>query len=125
MRALVAALFCALAAPSAAQVQGIMLDAAVDLPEFEFTNELGERFTGDDLTGAWTIVMFGFLSCPDVCPFTLGNLEAAVSETGMRVRPDNVPKVVFHLGRSCAGCRIHQRIREVLSPGFHQFHRGA
>jgi len=39
--------------------------------------------------------MFGFLSCPDVCPFTLGNLEAAVTETSMRVRPDNVPQVVF------------------------------
>jgi len=25
----------------------------------------------------------------------LGNLEAAISETGMRVRPNNVPKVVF------------------------------
>lgn len=84
-----------LAAPATAQVQGVMLDEPIAMPEFEFSNELGESFSSQDTKDAWTIVMFGFLTCPDVCPFTLGNLEAAVAETGMRVRPDNVPNVVF------------------------------
>ena len=84
-----------LATPVSAQVQGVILDDPVTLPKFSFSNELGESFTSDDTKNAWTIVMFGFLSCPDVCPFTLGNLEAAVAETGMRVRPDNVPNVIF------------------------------
>lgn len=92
---LIAALLALLAAPAFSQVQGVMLDEAVEMPDFAFSNELGESFTDEELLNQWTIVMFGFLSCPDVCPFTLGNLEAAVSETGMRVRPDNVPKVVF------------------------------
>ena len=91
----VLALLLSLALPATAQVQGVELDAPVDLPAFSFENELGESFTDTDLNGQWTIIMFGFLTCPDVCPFTLGNLEAAVSETGMRVRPDSVPKVVF------------------------------
>lgn len=39
--------------------------------------------------------MFGFLTCPDVCPFTLGNLEAVIAESSMRVLPKNVPKVIF------------------------------
>jgi protein SCO1/2 len=95
MRKALALITLLLAAPASAQVQGVMLDAPVDIPAFAFTNELGEDFTNDDLNGNWTVVMFGFLSCPDVCPFTLGNLEAAISETGMRVRPDNVPKVAF------------------------------
>ena len=95
MTQLLTCLFILLAAPAFAQVQGVELDEPVDLPEFNLTNELGEDFTHRDLDDAWTLVMFGFLSCPDVCPFTLGNLEAAVSETGLRVSPDNVPKVVF------------------------------
>lgn len=94
MRTLIAAL-CLAGTTAGAQVQGVMLDEPVDLPAFAFENELGETFTEADLKDAWTIIMFGFLTCPDVCPFTLGNLEAAVSETGMRVRPDNVPQVVF------------------------------
>ncbi len=95
MRCLAVILFTLVAYPSFAQVQGVTLEDPVDLPAFAFTNELGEDFTDADLDGNWTIVMFGFLSCPDVCPFTLGNLEAAIAETGMRVRPDNVPKVTF------------------------------
>ncbi|MCV3273297.1 SCO family protein [Roseobacter sinensis] len=95
MKKLAALLLALVATPAAAQVQGVMLDAPVELPDFGFTNELGEEFTDKDLEDQWTIVMFGFLSCPDVCPFTLGNLEAAISETGLRVRPDNVPNVVF------------------------------
>lgn len=84
-----------LSAPAAAQVQGVALDAPVDLPDFALSDELGNTFVDADLTGQWTLIMFGFLTCPDVCPFTLGNLEAAVAETGMRVRPDNVPNVWF------------------------------
>lgn len=78
-----------------AQVQGVMLDAPVTLPDFAFHDENEASYVKDDLDGQWTIVMIGFLTCPDVCPFTLGNLEAAVAETGMRVRPDNIPKVWF------------------------------
>ena len=84
-----------LTSPALAQVQGVLLDEPIDMPSFSFTNETGSEFSDTDLNDAWTLIMFGFLSCPDVCPFTLGNLEAAVTETSMRVRPDNVPKVVF------------------------------
>jgi protein SCO1/2 len=88
-----AALACAV--PAAAQVQGVMLDAPAPIPAFTLHDEYGVPFSDTDLTGRWTLVMFGFNSCPDVCQFTLGNLDAAVSETAIRVRPDNVPKVVF------------------------------
>ncbi len=93
--AVIAASVVLFASAVSAQVQGVELDEPVAIPEFTLSNELGQEFDTDDLKGQWTLIMFGFLSCPDVCPFTLGNLEAAVSETGMRVRPDNVPKVVF------------------------------
>ena len=95
MKHFLAALFVAFALPAAAQVQGVVLDEPVDLPGFSLVNEAGDSFGSADLKDEWTLVMFGFATCPDVCPFTLGNLEAAVAETGMRVRPDNVPNVVF------------------------------
>lgn len=84
-----------LSAPAFAQVQGVMLDDPVRLPAVLFHDENDTQYGSDDLKGQWTLVMIGFLTCPDVCPFTLGNLEAAVAETGMRVRPNNVPKVWF------------------------------
>lgn len=77
------------------QVQGVELDTPEPMPEFSLTTQDGQTFSRGSLEGQWTIIMFGYSSCPDVCPFTLGNLEHAISETAMRVRPDNVPKVVF------------------------------
>lgn len=88
-------LFCSFASSSLAQVQGVRLDEPVPIPEFELSDQLDVKFSKENILGNWTIIMFGFNSCPDVCPFTLGNLEDAVAETSMRVRPDNVPKVVF------------------------------
>lgn len=77
------------------QVQGIPLDNPKPIPAFELSDNKGHTFTQADLLDRWTLIMFGFNSCPDVCPFTLKNLEAAISETSLRVRPDNVPKMVF------------------------------
>ncbi|WP_146585271.1 SCO family protein [Puniceibacterium confluentis] len=96
MRVATLAAICACAAlPALAQVQGVVLDAPVRIPAFILSDQAGQTFSDADLPGHWTLIMFGFNSCPDVCPFTLGNLEAAVAETGLRVRPDNLPQVVF------------------------------
>ncbi|WP_172329449.1 SCO family protein [Mangrovicoccus sp. HB161399] len=91
---LLAALLLA-AAPAAAQVQGVLLDDPVEMPSFALDGTATTRFSDADLQGRWTLVMFGYNSCPDVCPFTMQNLEAAWSETSLRVRPDNIPQVVF------------------------------
>jgi len=89
------ALWVATAVGVTAQVQGVELETPEPMPPFALQGSDGTPFTREDLNGQWTIIMFGFNSCPDVCPFTLGNLEHAISETAVRVRPDNVPKVVF------------------------------
>lgn len=78
-----------------AAVQGLELDDPRPIPEFTLTDSYGKSFTDSDLDDQWTLVMFGFNSCPDVCPLTLGNLEEAISETSLRVSPNNVPKMVF------------------------------
>jgi protein SCO1/2 len=88
-------IFLALTFTVSAQVQGVKLDEPVAIPNFTLSDQLDVTFSRDDMLGNWTIIMFGFNSCPDVCPFTLGNLEHAISETSLRVRPDSVPKVVF------------------------------
>ena len=88
---------CLLLAPSLlfAQVQGTELKEPRAIPEFVLSESDGALFTQDDLLDKWTLLMFGFTTCPDVCPFTLQNLEHAVAETSLRVSPDNVPNMVF------------------------------
>lgn len=78
-----------------AAVQGKELDKPRDIPAFSLSDSYGNSFTEKDLQDSWTLIMFGFNTCPDVCPLTLANLEEAISETSLRVSPSNVPEMVF------------------------------
>ncbi len=66
------------------EIQGFVLETAD-----------GQVFTEQDLIDQWTLVLIGFTSCPDVCPYTLGNLEHVLAETASKVSPNNLPEVVF------------------------------
>ncbi|PON14271.1 SCO family protein [Candidatus Entotheonella serta] len=76
-------------------VRGVVIDPPVSLPSFTLTDHNGEAFGVEQLTGRWSKVMIGFTQCPDVCPFTLMNLEAVRAELGLRVRPDHLPHIIF------------------------------
>lgn len=45
------------------------------LSAFTFTDELERDFNNAHLQGKWSLVFFGYTSCPDVCPTTLQNLN--------------------------------------------------
>lgn len=45
------------------------------ISEFIFTDESGQAFTNTQLQDKWSLVFFGYTSCPDVCPTTLQNLN--------------------------------------------------
>jgi len=71
------------------------VDSQTDIPEFTLQTHDGRPFTQSDLIDHWTLVLVGFTSCPDVCPYTLGNLEHVLAETASKIRPENIPQVVF------------------------------
>lgn len=82
-------------ASAAAPRNVIQLDDPVAVPPFSLEDHHGNPFGLDQLKGGWSLIMLGFTHCPDVCPFTLSNLTEVVSQTAARVRPDNLPRVVF------------------------------
>jgi len=45
-----------------------------EIGDFELLDQQGNPFTGAGLQGHWTLVFFGFTSCPDVCPLTMTEL---------------------------------------------------
>lgn len=47
------------------------------LPAFSLQQSDGTALTGEELRGHWTVVFIGFTHCPDICPTTLGELNAA------------------------------------------------
>ncbi len=63
-------------APPATEVAAVY-DAPRPLPPFELTAGDGSRFDAARLRGHYTLVLFGFTNCPDLCPTTLVTLAAA------------------------------------------------
>lgn len=51
---------------------------------FALTDQNGVTRTDQDYRGKYTLVFFGFTYCPDVCPTTLGVLQAALDKLGTR-----------------------------------------
>lgn len=46
-------------------------------PELKLTDHHGRPFSLDQLRGKLVLISFGFTSCPNICPTTLGNLASA------------------------------------------------
>jgi protein SCO1/2 len=64
------------------------------LTAFELTDQDNNAFTNEDFLGQWSLVFFGFTSCPDVCPITLSELAQTYRE--FKAQPDQaLPQVVF------------------------------
>lgn len=47
---------------------------------FTLTSERGETVTAKDYLGKVGLLFFGYTSCPDICPATLGRLRAALDQ---------------------------------------------
>jgi protein SCO1 len=49
------------------------------ISEFTMTDHLGNPVGLSNLKGGWSLLFFGFTTCPDICPTTLSVLNDAVS----------------------------------------------
>lgn len=54
------------------------------IADFRLTQANGQPLTLADWKGRWTVVYFGYTSCPDVCPTTLADFKHAWQELGVR-----------------------------------------
>ncbi|MCY4265193.1 MAG: SCO family protein [Gammaproteobacteria bacterium] len=61
---------------------------------FSLTADDGKVFTAENLLDQWSLVFFGFTSCPDVCPLTLEEL-ARFSERYGEMDAEDPLQVVF------------------------------
>ena len=47
----------------------------IQLSEFELTDQFGNPFTEENLSGYWSILFLGYTNCPDICPLTMAELK--------------------------------------------------
>lgn len=55
------------------------LDKPRTLEQFTLDTPTG-KFDNESLKGKWTVVLFGFLSCPDVCPTSMSQLATLADQ---------------------------------------------
>ena len=63
----------------------ILLPTPRELIVDGLTTDSGQGFTTQNLTGAWTLLFFGFTNCPDVCPTTMAELGVAKRELVQKI----------------------------------------
>jgi protein SCO1/2 len=87
----------ALLAPSTqspALATGTLLTPPRPLPAMAFTDQDGAPFDAARLQGRWSLLFFGFTSCPDVCPATL-TLLAQVEKQLADLPPERRPQIIL------------------------------
>lgn len=97
-RALLALLLVVAGASGAAaadRLDATMLDHPLALPDFALADQNGAPFTLQQLRGHWTLLVIGYTSCPDVCPFTLANLNSVLETAASQGSANVAPMVVF------------------------------
>ena len=58
-------------------IQGAIISPARKIAVPALLKGNGAAFTMDDLTGHWSLLFFGYMNCPDVCPVTMGSVAQA------------------------------------------------
>lgn len=76
-------------------LQGVMWPVARPVADFELRDQHGQRFDAKRLRGHWSLLYFGYLQCPDVCPTTLQSLHALSELIARSGAEATLPQVVF------------------------------
>jgi len=77
----------------------VQYESLVVLPEpriiadFALTDDSGKAISLEDLKGHWSVLFFGFTSCPDVCPNTLFALQQARQQMLENMPQDALPRI--------------------------------
>ena len=72
-----------------------LLPEPLPLPDFQLVDHDGRPFERRDFEGRWSLVFFGYSSCPDVCPFVLGQLAQVKRRWSASGLDTEMPRVVF------------------------------
>src|SRR5262249_24709055 len=78
-------------------------------PDLVFTDAAGKPFhLVSETAGKVTLVMFGYTSCPDICPVHLANLHAVLDKMPIEIQRDiAVVFVTTHPARDTAAVLDH------------------
>lgn len=74
-----------------------ILPAPREIPPFNLVDQRGAAFDNSRLLGHWSLLFFGYTSCPDVCPVTLSVLSGVEKKLAGAGERDLLDKLDVYL----------------------------
>lgn len=76
------------------QLDATVLSKPRDVAPFELTDNEGKPFNKKSLKGHWSLLFFGFTSCPQLCPTTMAELNKMVHQLTLdKLNKADLPQV--------------------------------
>ena len=97
-------------APGAGSINGLALDSPREVPAVTVQGSDGQPHSLRDFRGKVVLVYFGYTTCPDACPMTLGKFAHVKAALGEQAADVQVVMVTVDPQRDTAG-----RLREYLA----------
>ena len=88
-------LISSLQVPTPEPQHALRLPEPMPLPEFELLDQDGNQLTNTWFDDQWTLVFFGFTSCPDICPATLQVLSVARAQLASNDPDRELPDILL------------------------------
>ncbi|NQY65899.1 MAG: SCO family protein [Alteromonadaceae bacterium] len=77
------------------EINGYVLNNPTSLASFNLDDHTGTPFTNKSLIGKWTVISFGYIQCPDVCPTTLMALTRVANKLKLNGQNKDVQFVFY------------------------------
>ncbi len=91
----------------------IVLPEAKTIADFALQDEAAKEFSLAEFKGRWSLLFFGFTSCPDICPNTLYQLQQVRAELAKHLAEDELP--VIYLVSVDPGRDTPEKLAQYLS----------
>jgi protein SCO1/2 len=78
-----------------AELQAVLWPEPRPLTPFELSGAAGKGLTLEQLKDRWTLLFFGYTSCPDVCPMTMSVMKAVYQNLAEKPGIQAKTQVVF------------------------------
>ena len=77
------------------EMQAILWPGARDVADFNLLDQHGRAFGKGNLEGRWSLLYFGFLQCPAICPTTLQSLSMMRKLMADAGQATELPQMIF------------------------------
>ena len=78
--------------PAPAQQSLLLLPEPREFADFRLVDHRGQPFTRAQFEGRWSLLFFGFTSCPDICPDTLFQFQQARQILLNKIGDEKLPR---------------------------------